>query len=74
MGGNLREDDEVRKPWFRLEGIDQAVKPWFDWKGHLNKDHGLSFGLDYTALAQAVSESPGENSLRRGDFPLNACP
>ena len=68
VGANLREDNEVRKPWFRLENIDKATKPWFDWKGRLNKDHGLSFGLDYTALAQAVSDSPGEDGAAGGIF------
>ncbi len=62
MGQALKEDDEVRKPWFRLECIDNAVKPWFDWKGRLNKDYGPSFGLDYTALVQGVNDSPGEDS------------
>jgi hypothetical protein len=59
VGATLSEDDEVSKPWFRLEGIDKALKPWFDWKGRLNKNYGLSFGLDYTALGQGVSDSPG---------------
>ena len=37
VGANLKEDNEIRKPFFRLEGIDKALKPWFDWKGSLNK-------------------------------------
>ena len=68
VGGNLREDDEVRRPWFRLEGIDRAIKPWFDWKGHLNKDYGLSFGLDYTALGQKASDSLGKDNAAGGIF------
>ena len=68
VGGNLKEDDEVRKPWFRIEGIDKTLKPWFDWKGRLNKNYGLSFGLDYTALGQAVSDSPGEDNAAGGIF------
>ncbi len=68
VGANLREDDEVKKPWFRIEGIDNALKPWFGWKGNLNKDYGLSFGLDYTALAQGVNESLGEDNAAGGIF------
>lgn len=68
VGGNLKEDDEVRKPWFRLEGIDNAIKPWFDWKGLLNKDYGLSFGFDYSALGQKASDSLGKDNAAGGIF------
>ena len=68
VGSVLKEDDEVRKPWFRLGGIDKALKPWFDWKGRLNKNYGFSFGLDYTALGQAVSDSLGEDNAAGGIF------
>jgi porin len=68
VGSVLKEDDELRKPWFRLEGINKALKTWFDWKGRLNKNYGFSFGLDYTALDQAVSDSPGEDSAAGGIF------
>jgi len=68
VGGSLREDDEVRKPWFRLEGVDRALQPWFDWKGGLNKDYGLSFGLDYTALGQKASDSLGKDNAAGGIF------
>jgi porin len=68
VGADLREDDEIGKPWFRFEGIDGAFQPWFDWKGRLNDDYGLSFGLDYTALGQAVTDSPGEDGAAGGIF------
>ena len=31
VGANLKEDDEIRKPLFRIEGINNALKPCFDW-------------------------------------------
>ena len=68
VGGTLREDDEVTKPWFRLESIDRALKPWFDWKGGLKEDYGLSFGLDYTALGQKASDSLGKDNAAGGIF------
>ena len=67
-GAQLGEDNEFRVPLLRFPAIDQAFEPWFDWKGCLNKDHGFSFGLDYTALGQAVSNSPGEDSAAGGIF------
>jgi porin len=68
VGGTLKEDDEVRKPLFRLEGVDRALQPWFDWKGGLDKDYGLSFGLDYSALGQIASASLGKDNAAGGIF------
>ena len=68
VGETLRDDDEVKKPWFRLEGVDRALKPWFDWKGRLNKDYGLSFGFDYTALGQIASDTLGNDNAAGGIF------
>jgi porin len=67
-GAQLEEDNLEKVPLLRLPGIDRALKPWFDWKGRLNKDYGLSFGFDYTALYQEVTESPGEDSAAGGIF------
>jgi porin len=30
--------------------IDQITKPWLDWKKKLQKDHGISLGIDYTSV------------------------
>jgi porin len=68
VDGSLREDDEVRKPWFRLERVDRALQPWFGWKGDLNKNYGLSFGLDYSALGQKPSDSLGKDNAAGGIF------
>ena len=68
VGAQLEEDNEEKVPLLRIPVIDQALKPWFDWKGNLNKNYGLSFGLDYTALGQAVTDSPGENGAAGGIF------
>ena len=68
VGANLKEDNEIRKPFFRLEGIDKALKPWFDWKGNLNNKYGFSFGLDYSALGQMATDSPGEDNAAGGIF------
>jgi hypothetical protein len=55
-------------PLLRFPSIDKALKPWFDWKGRLNKNYGFSFGLDYSALGQAVSDSPREDNAAGGIF------
>ena len=67
-GAQLEEDNVEKVPLLRFPGIDRALEPWFDWKGRLNKDYGLQFGLDYTALYQGVTESPGEDSAAGGIF------
>jgi porin len=68
VGGILIEDDAVRKPWFRLESVDRVLQPWFDWKEGLNRDYGLSFGLDYSALGQITSDSLGKDNAAGGIF------
>ena len=68
VAGSLREDDEVKKPLLRIEGIDNALKPWFNWKAGLNKNYGFSFGTDYTALGQIVSDSLGDDNAAGGIF------
>jgi porin len=67
-GAQLEEDNAVTVPLLRFPAIDKALKPWFDWKGRLNNNYGFSFGFDYTALGQAVSDSPGEDSAAGGIF------
>lgn len=67
-GAQLEEDNEVKVPLLRFPAIDNALRPWFDWKGKLNKDYGFSFGLDYTALGQVVNNSPGEDNAAGGIF------
>ncbi|UCH23201.1 MAG: carbohydrate porin [Deltaproteobacteria bacterium] len=67
-GAQLEEDNLEKVPLLRFPGIDQALEPWFDWKGRLNKDYGLQFGFDYTALYQGVTDSPGEDSAAGGIF------
>ena len=67
-GAQLEEDNTVTVPLLRFPAADKALKPWFDWKGRLNKNYGFSFGLDYSALGQAVSDSPGEDNAAGGIF------
>jgi len=67
-GAQLEEDNAVTVPLLRFPSIDKALKPWFDWKGRLNEDHGLSFGLDYTALGQKASDSLGKDNAVGGIF------
>jgi porin len=67
-GAQLEENDEVREPLLRFPGIDKALKPWFDFKANLNKKHGFSFGFDYNALYQGVSDSLGEDTAAGGIF------
>jgi len=67
-GAQLKEDNAVTVPLLRSPVIDRVLRPWFDWKGRLNKNYGLSFGLDYTALGQVVTSSPGEDSAAGGIF------
>jgi len=66
VGEQLKEDDEVKQPYFRFERIQRGLKPWFDWKRRLNDEHGLSFGLYYSALYQNATNSAGEDDAAGG--------
>lgn len=56
----LEEEDRITNPLMVFDGMDQALKPWFQWKKALNDEHGFRFGIYYNALYQGASDSlPG---------------
>jgi porin len=69
-GAQLEEDNRVpEKPVFRFDGLQRALKPYYGFKEGLNKNYGLSFGLDYTPLFQWASDSlTGEDKAAGGIF------
>jgi len=69
-GAQLEEDDRPKESVLRFDGIQRGLAPYFDFKARLQEDHGLSFGMDYTALYQGASDSPGEDSAASGIFRL----
>jgi porin len=65
----LEEDDELKDPVVRFPHIDQALKPWLDFKHWVNQTIGLQFGFDYTTLFQWLSHSQtNEDHARMGIF------
>ena len=68
VGSGLRQDNEAKQGILRLKFMDRMFKPWFDFKGRLNNKLGLAFGLDYTAIYQIATESPGEDDAAGGIF------
>ena len=69
-GGQLKEDAEPKQPRFQLNTIQSWLEPYFDWKRKPNEKHGLSFGMDYTAVGLWASDSPGEDEAASGMFRL----
>jgi porin len=53
----LVEEDIRTEPLFRFPEIDDSMESWWDFKSRVNKQHGLRFGLDYTAYYQRLSDS-----------------
>lgn len=45
---------------------ERVLDPWFEWKKRLQKDSGVSFGIDYSMLGLAASDSPGASSASSG--------
>jgi porin len=65
----LEEDDELKDPVVRFPHIDQALKPWLDFKQRVNQRIGLQFGFDYNTLFQWLSDSQtDEDQARLGIF------
>jgi len=70
VGNQLIEDEFIRKKTVGIPYIDDALKPWFDLKSHINEKYGLNLGIDYTALFQKSSNNMGENSAAGGIFSI----
>jgi len=54
----LRDDRAVDRP--------TLFERWFEWKDGLTEKHGLSFGVDYSAVGLGADESPGEDRSAGG--------
>ena len=61
--GNLIADDAKSIPALVQERL---LDPWFEWKGSLQERHGLSFGVDYSALYLGSDNSLGEDNASGG--------
>jgi hypothetical protein len=74
MGGpgstseQLQEDDRVAEPVLRLQWLDEAIAPYFDFKRRGNERYGLAFGADYTMVLQGASKSAGSDEATSGMF------
>ena len=70
VGGELNFAEEPREPYFRFDGLQRGLAPWFTWKRGLREKKGFSFGVFYSALYQSASESLGEDEAASGIFQL----
>jgi len=68
VGAQLRTDDEIKRPVFKLEGLHRAFKPYWNFKSKLNEKYGFQFGGDYNALIQDANQSLGEDTAAGGVF------
>ncbi|MGI9401795.1 MAG: hypothetical protein ACR2O0_11110, partial [Rhizobiaceae bacterium] len=70
VGGTLNDDvgDGLTDPIYRSDGLRNVMPDWFAFKDMLSAEYGLTFSLDYQALRQAVSSSPGNDQAAGGIF------
>ena len=68
VGDLLREDRDLRAERAPVPVFRDPLDAWFAFKENLNRQLGLDFGLDYTALGQRVSDSPGDQGAASGIF------
>lgn len=52
VAARLRLDAEPKEYLFQFPGVSEALKPWYDWKANLDKNHGFRFAISYTAFYQ----------------------
>ena len=63
VGGTLDRDSEAKGA---VPFGERLLEPYFGFKKGIEKDYGLAFGLDYNALIQTATESPGEDTAAGG--------
>ena len=78
VSGQLLADDKIKKSYYRSNRIQNNLQPYYDFKQRIHKDHGISFGLDYSALGQwstasltEVKKVSGGNFRFYGQWALN---
>lgn len=53
----LEEDATPREPVFRFATMQDWLQPYFNFKDRLSADHGVTFGLDFSAVYQHLSDT-----------------
>jgi porin len=68
VGAELQAANRKKTPLFRFRWMDELLEPWFEMKKKLHADHGISFGINYNALTQWLTESEGDRFAAGGVF------
>ncbi len=61
----IKIDKEARNN-YRFDVFDRALEPYHGFKKQIKEEHGLSFGLDYSALYLHATESVGKKTGSSG--------
>lgn len=65
VGGQLGKDRKATGAFYPVPHLSER---YFDFKNRLEGEYGFSFGFDYNALFQAVSDSLGDDTAVGGVF------
>ena len=67
------ENDAKQKDYlFQFPGVSKVLKPWYDLKTDLDKNHGFKFGISYTAIYKKASDTFGPEDDAAGfDFDVS---
>jgi len=57
VAGQLKQADRADPSLFAWEAPERWLKPWYDWKGRLQDQHGLALGFYASMLGQAASDT-----------------
>ncbi len=62
----IAEDDKPKESVFRSEALQQWLEPYYDFKSRLAEEHGVTFGLDYSAAYLVADNSAGKDRAASG--------
>ena len=62
----IADDDQPKESVFRSEALQQWLEPYYDFKSRLAEEHGVTFGLDYSAVYLAADNSAGKDRAASG--------
>ena len=57
VSGQLKQADLASESTFHWKGPERWLKPWYDWKGRMQQDHGLAMGVFVSILGQTASDT-----------------
>ena len=63
----VERDSRPKEYLFQFPGVSEVLKPWYDFKSNLDRDHGFRFSVSYTGFYQKTDDAFGPEDDAAGD-------